>query len=240
MTRHFTRSAVVLFAAMFMLSMLAGAAEAAVSPSTDFSYAEKGVTAMAFWESCEGPDADGTTACSQTQAFVFDGRQRSRDPELGRSNGGLTYLCVYRASVLLAEEGFPLGPVQIEQGCLDGIDLTYVKTLESLEASAPALELSELLCTIDPETGEELCEAGASRTVAVELSVTGIGPITTGRWHSNGQTIVDGVRCATTSSGKGINRDAIASLVIDGLAASGDSVHAQLTEGSMRFAQNCH
>ena len=96
MTSHFTRAATAALAAALMLSVFAGAALAAVGgpPNEDFSFAERGLTAQAYWESCDEPDAAGVTRCESTQLYVFDGRQRSNDA-FGHANSALTYLCVY-------------------------------------------------------------------------------------------------------------------------------------------------
>ncbi len=96
MTSHLTRAATALLAAVLMLSAFAGAALAAVGgpPNEDFSFAERGLTAQAYWESCDEPDAAGVTRCESTQLYIFDGRQRSNDA-FGHANSALTYLCVY-------------------------------------------------------------------------------------------------------------------------------------------------
>lgn len=240
MTSHPTRAAVALLAAIVTLSVLAGAAVAAVPgpPPEDISFVERGVTAQAFWESCEDPDADGAIRCEMTQAYVFDGRQRSADA-FGRANASRTYLCVYHQQATLDEEGVPVEPPLIEQGCSDDPQLTIVARLASLTASVPALVLTEELCTVDPETGDVSCEPGHTRTVAVEAAFTGVGPLASDRWSSKSRTLVDGVRCTFSSSGSGVRRDATATIRIDG-AALESPAFAQLSDGKNRFAQRCN
>ncbi|HYI65962.1 MAG TPA: hypothetical protein VEW95_03475 [Candidatus Limnocylindrales bacterium] len=239
MTNHLTRSATALLAAATMLSLFAGAALAAVGgpPNENFSFAERGLTAQAYWESCAEPDASGVAQCESTQVYVFDGRQRSND-DLGRVNAALTYLCVYHQQVAIGEDGYPVGPSLIEQGCVDDPQLTVVDTLESVTAAAPVLELSQAVCTYDPETGEGSCEEGGTRSVAVEAEFTGTGDVFAQRWSSRDQSVVEGVRCTYATSGSGISREASASLALDGAAL--DPTFAQLSDGKTRFAQHCN
>jgi len=237
-TSHLTRTAAALLAAVIMLSLSAGAALAAVgAPSEDISFAERGITAQGIWESCDGPDADGITRCEMTQAYVFAGRQRSND-EFGHANASLSYLCVYHQQVAFGEDGVPVEPPLVEQGCADDADLTVVDTLQSLTASAPALELTEEICIEDPETGGVSCEPGSSRTVVVDAAFSGIGSISADRWSSKSRSLVDGVRCTFASSGSGIRREAVASVTIDG-ATIEPSAFAMLSDGKTRFTQRC-
>ena len=238
MTSHLTRAATALLAAVTMLSLFAGATLAAVDgpPSEDFSFAERGLTAQAYWESCEVPDASGVSQCESTQLYIFDGRQRSND-DLGRVNTALTYLCVYHQQVAIGEDGYPVGPSLVEQGCADDPQLTVVDTLASVTAAAPVVELNQATCTYDPETGEGSCVEGGTRSVAVEAEFTGTGEVSAQRWSSRGQSVIEGVRCTYSSSGSGVSREASASMTIDGTGF--DPTLAQLSNGKTRFAQHC-
>ena len=238
MTSHLTRTATALLAAVTMLSLFAGATLAAVGgpPNESFSFAERGLTAQAYWESCEGPDASGVNRCESTQVYVFDGRQRSND-DLGHVNAALTYLCVYHQQVAFGEDGMPIEPALIEQGCADDPQLTVVDTLASVTAAVSDLELTETLCTYDPETGEPWCVDGDSRSVAVDVAFTGSGDVFAQRWTSKGQSLIDGVRCTFSSSGSGVSREASASMTLDGTAFA--ATFAQLSDGKTRFAQHC-
>jgi hypothetical protein len=238
-TRHLTRTATAILTAALMLSASAGAALGAVGgpPNEDFSFAERGLTAQAFSVSCEGPDASGVTRCESTQIYIFDGRQRSSDDELGHANGGLTYLCVYHLVVAIGEDWVPVEPAVAEQGCTDDPQLTVVDTLESVTAAAPALELAETVCTYDPETGEEYCETGDAHSVAVEAQFTGTGDIVPQRWTNKSRSIFDDYRCTFSSSGNGIIREATVSITIDGTTLQPG--FGQLSEGRTRFAQHC-
>jgi hypothetical protein len=237
-TRHLTRTATAILAAATMLSVSAGAALAAVGgpPIEDVSFAERGLTAQAFSESCEGPDATGVTRCESTQIYAFDGRQRSND-ELGHANAGLTYLCVYHHMVAIGEDWVPVEPAVTEQGCSDGTQLTVVDTLESVAATVPALELTQTVCTYDPETGQESCEAGDAHSVAVEALFTGTGDVVPQRWSNKSRSIFDGYRCTFSSSGNGITREATASITIDGTTLHLGT--GQLSDGRTRFVQHC-
>ena len=237
MTSHLTRAATALLAAALMLSVFAGAALAAVSGprDEDFSFAERGLTAQAYWESCDEPDPDGVTRCESTQLYVFDGRQRSNDA-FGRANSALTYLCVYHQAAAFDEEWVPVDPPIIEQGCHDEPQLTVVDTLESVTAAVPALELTALLCTYDPDTGEEECSPGQTRSVAVEALFTGTGDLVASRWMSKDRSVFDGYRCSFLSSGSGVSREGTASMTFDGTALT---AFAQLSDGKTRFAQHC-
>lgn len=239
MTTHLTRTATALLAAVTMLSLFAGAALAAVGgpPNEDFSFAERGLTAQAYWESCTEPDASGIALCESTQVYVFDGRQRSND-DLGHVNAALTYLCMYRQQVAIGEDGYPVGPSLVEQGCIDDPELTVVDPLESVAAAVPSLELSQATCTYDPETGEPWCEEGGTRSVAVAAVFTGSGDVSAQRWSSRGQSVFEGVRCTYSSSGSGISREAVATMTLDGSAL--DPTFSQLRDGKTRFAQRCN
>jgi hypothetical protein len=237
-TSHLTRAATALLAAVLMLSPFAGAALAAVGgpPNEDISFAERGLTAQAYWESCDEPDAAGVTRCESTQLYVFDGRQRSNDA-FGHANSALTYLCVYHQVVALDEEWVPVEPPLVEQGCNDEPQLTVVDTLESVTAAVPALELTALLCTYDPDTGEEECSPGQTRSVAVEALFTGTGDLVASRWMSKDRSVFDGYRCSFLSSGSGVSREGTASMTFDGTALT--ETFAQLSDGKTRFAQHC-
>ena len=239
MTSHLARTATALLAAVTMLSLFAGATLAAVGgpPNEDFSFAERGLTAQAYWESCAEPDTSGLAQCESTQVYVFDGRQRSND-DLGRVNTALTYLCVYHQQVAIGEDGYPVGPSLVEQGCVDDPQLAVVDTLESVAAAASSLELSQATCTYDPETGEGSCEEGGTRSVAVAVEFTGTGDVFAQRWSSRGQSVFEGVRCTYSTSGNGISREAVATMTLDGTAL--DPTFAQLSDGKTRFAQRCN
>jgi hypothetical protein len=237
-TSHSTRLAAALLTAVMMLSLYATSALAAVSapPSGDISFAERGITAQAYSESCDEADSAGVTRCESVQAYVFDGRQSSND-EFGHANASLSYLCVYRQQVAFGEDGVPVEPPLIEQGCSDDAQLAVVDVLESLTAVAPSLGLTEAICTYDPETGEESCEVGDTRSVAVEAVFTGTGELIGQRWSSRTRSLVDGLRCTFSSSGSGIGREAVASLTIDG--TTHELAFGQLSDGKTRFAQHC-
>jgi hypothetical protein len=237
-TRHLSRTVLAVLTAVMTLALFAGAALGAVEapPSEDFSFAERGLTAQAAWEACGEPDGAGVIRCEATQVYVFDGRQRNND-DLGHVNAALTYLCAYHVQVALGADGGYVEPPVSEQGCSDDPQLTVVDTLESVTATVAALELTEAICTYDPETGEESCEPGATRSVAVSAEVIGIGDIFADRWSNKTRSELDGSRCTFTSSGSGIRREATATMTIDGTTL--DPTFAVLSDGKTRFAQRC-
>ncbi len=238
MSIHVNRMAAALLTAVMMLTVLAGTTLAATQPSGEnFSFAERGITAQASWEACEDPDSQGVTRCAGTQVFVFDGRQRNTDA-LGRHNGALTYLCVFRYDVAFDEQGAPVGDPIEEQGCKDDPELTVVRTLERVTAATTELVLTRWICAHDPETGEASCEEGSSRTVSVQATFDGIGDIASERWTSASHSDEDGVRCRYSSSGSGIRRISTAETTIDGRAL-GPSTDALLSDGKTRFTQKC-
>jgi hypothetical protein len=237
MSTRITRAGAALVIAVALSGLAGPAAAATPAPMEDFSYAERGVTGFAYWESCAAPDSAGITRCTTDNVFVFDGRQRSNDP-FGRVNTALTYLCVYHQSVAFAEDGSLAEEPTAEQGCIDDPQLAIADPLESITVSADALVLTEELCVEDHETGEVICEPGSTRTVAVEATFVGIGPLVADRWNHKDHTIVDGQRCTFRSSGSGTRREAEASVSVDG-GALGPPAYAELADGKMRFAQRC-
>ncbi len=234
-----TRSVAALLIALLLQTTIATAAAAAsaVPALESFSFAERGLTAQAQWDRCDGPDAEGVTRCSMTQAYLFDGRQRSKD-SFGRNNGALTYLCVYLQQVAFTEDGSFVDPPIAEQGCVDDPAITVRGTLDSVTASVPALELTREVCDFDPEAGEGTCVPGAIRTASVDVTFVGTGPVIAERWQSKSRSIIDGVRCRYTSSGSGISREARASITVDGSTLD-PSDFARLWDGKTRFAQRC-
>ena len=176
------------------------------------------------------------TRCESTQLYIFDGRQRSNDT-FGHANSALTYLCVYHQDVAFNEEWVPVEPALVEQGCNDEPQLTVVDTLDSITADVPALELTAMLCTYDPETGEEECTPGQTRSVAVEALITGTGDVAPSRSISKSRSVFDGYRCSFLSASSGVSREGAASMTFDGSALG--ETFAQLTEGKTRFAQHC-
>jgi hypothetical protein len=221
-----------------LLAVTAGAAAAATTPfPQDFSFDERGVRADAYWQTCEEPDSEGVTHCVTVSASLFDGRQHNRDPEFGHVNDAFSYLCVFRQEEAFAEEvGLVDQPIS-EGGCVTQPDIT-VDGLDLVEASG-TLDLVQWICVIvDPDTGETICEPGPSRTVSVDLTITGTGDLLTDRWVSNGTSIVDGVRCHMRSASAGTGRDAVASIQF-GDEDPGASQYAFLVDGRTRMAQRC-
>jgi hypothetical protein len=237
MVTRAARRAVILMLSIGLLAATAGGAAAATTPfPQDFSFDERGVRADAFWQSCDEPDTEGVTRCVVYNASVFAGRQHNSEPEFGNVNDSLSYLCVYRSEEAFTEDGLITGQI-IESGCALDPEIV-VDGLEVIDVTA-SLEMVEEVCVIvDPETGETVCEPGPSRTVSVDLTVTGSGEIVSDRWVSNGTSEIDGVRCHTRSAVSGIGRDASASIQV-GDEDPGASQYAFMTEGRTRMAQRC-
>ena len=237
MVTRAVRRAVALMLSIGLLAATAGGAAAATAPfPQDFSFDERGVRADAYWQSCEEPDTEGVTRCVQVSASVFDGRQHNHEPEFGNANGSISYLCVFRSEEAFTEDGIITEQV-IESGCAFDPEI-LVDDLEILQV-ASSLELVEEVCAIvDPETGETVCEPGPSRTVSVDLTITGTGEILSDRWVSNGTSVIDGVRCHSRTAVAGIGRDASASIQV-GDEDPGVSQYAFMTEGRTRMAQRC-
>jgi len=221
-----------------LLAVTAGAAAGATTPfPQDFSFDERGVRADAYWQTCEEPDTEGVTRCVTISASLFDGRQHNRDPEFGHVNNAFSYLCVHRMEDAYAEDFGPVGEPISEGGCLLHPDIT-VDGLDLVEVSTNLDLVQEVCVVVDPETGETICEPGASRTVSVDLTLTGTGELVTDRWVSNGTSIVDGVRCHMRSASAGTGRDASASIQV-GEEDPGASQFAFLSDGRTRMAQRC-
>jgi hypothetical protein len=221
-----------------LLAATAGAAAAAITPfPQDFSFDERGVRADAYWQTCEKPDSEGVTHCVTINASLFDGRQHNRDPQFGHVNDAFSYLCVHRTEDAYAEAVGPVGEPINEGGCVMQPDIT-VDGLDRVEVSTTLDLVQEVCVIVDPETGETICEPGASRTVSVDLTFIGTGELLTDRWVSNGTSIVDGVRCHMRTASAGTGRDAIASILV-GEEDPGASQFAFLADGRTRMAQRC-
>lgn len=236
-TRATRRALVVILSIGLLIAATAGGAAAAITPfPQDFSFDERGVRADAYWQSCEEPDSEGVTRCVSISASVFDGRQHNRDPEFGSVNGAFSFLCVFRSEEAYMENG-DISEQVSEGGCVVDPEIV-VDGLEVLEVSA-SLDLVEEVCVIvDPETGETMCEPGPSRTVSVDLTITGTGEIISDRWVANGTSVVDGVRCHSLSAMSGTGRDASASIQV-GADDPGASEYAFMTDGRTRMSQRC-
>ena len=221
-----------------LLAVTAGAAAAATTPfPQDFSFDERGVRADAYWQTCEEPDTDGVTRCVTINASLFDGRQHNRDPEFGHVNDAFSYLCVQRTEEAYVEDVAPVGEPISEGACLLHPDIT-VDGLDLVEVSATLDLVQEVCVIVDPETGETICEPGPTRTVSVDLTITGTGELLTDRWVSNGTSTFDGVRCHHRSASAGVGRDGVASIQI-GDEDPGASQYAFLVDGRSRMAQRC-
>lgn len=237
MVTRATRRALAFTLSIGLLVVSAGGAAAAVTPfPQDFSFDERGVRADAYWQSCEEPDTEGVTRCVTVNASVFDGRQHNRDPEFGSVNGSFALLCVFRSEEAWAEDGQLIDPVY-EGGCAIDPEIA-VDGLESLDVSASLDLVQEVCLVVDPETGETVCEPGPSRSVAVDLAITGTGEILSDRWVSNSTSVIDGVRCHSFSAISGIGRDATASILI-GDEDPGASEYAFMADGRTRMSQRC-
>ena len=231
-----TRHAAAVLAALVLVSLTIGTTAAATGPvPDDFSFDERGVTAQAYWQQCTPAGADSTLRCVMTDVFVFDGRQRSRDSELGNANGALSYVCLNRHVEVLSDEG-PIEPPTNEGGCAIDPQIA-MDDLDSLLVSG-AVDLFAETCVEDPETYEVTCEYEPSRTVSVEVAFTGVGAVLEDRWHSSSTSIIDGVRCHSLSSSRGAGRDAVATIAIDG-ESSGPSEFAFIVDGRTRTIQRC-
>lgn len=237
MVTRATRRALALILSIGLLAATAGGAAAAVTPfPQDFSFDERGVRADAYWQSCEEPDSDGVTRCVTINASVFDGRQHNRDPQFGNVNDSLSILCVFRSEEAWTEDGQLIDPIY-EGGCVFHPDMA-VDGLESLEVSASVDLVQEVCVIVDPETGETVCEPGPSRTVHVDLAITGTGEISSDRWVSNSTSVIDGVRCHSFSAISGIGRDATASVRV-GDEDPGAAEYAFIADGRTRMSQRC-
>ena len=238
MSTRAPRFMAALLAALTLLTMTMATASAATGPvPEDYTFEERGINAHASWQSCSEPDGTGQVRCAYTNVQVFDGRQHNSDPEFGNANEAFSYLCLVRYEDVLDADGNPVGPPREEGGCVNAPEILVVDDLEHLAVST-SLELVEWACESDPETGEGSCEPVGTRTVALDIELTGVGDALPDRWRSSGTILVDDQRCHFSSSSRGVGRDAVATMSIDG-SSSGPSEFAFMTEGRTRSTQRC-
>ena len=123
LTRAARRTAVALAAAAVAAGSYAGSA--AATPGEAISFSQKGVSATAFWERCRrDTPRPGTTTCTDTGLFVFQGREDA--PDTGRFKG--TRVCLDVSTFSFRDEsarragavGTPYGSgftYEFESGC---------------------------------------------------------------------------------------------------------------------------
>ena len=197
-----------------------------------FSGKQVGVSADAFWQSCEeNTPVEGQTTCEFVSIFAFNGRSVFREagtPTIRQSG----FACV--SLDVTDENGLP---VSVETGCAE----------EFVFASAADLATAALTATIPVETLEctetpdgVFCEPVGSETrdVVVSAAWTAIGAPTTFRDRFVSHTESEGFECVFRQIGHGIRTEAVATATVDG-AALGESRFAMLTDGTFKFLDRC-
>lgn len=214
--------------AIVALLALAAGPVAAGTGGVDGSFTQNGSSADVFSFDCAS-NGDGTTTCSGFNLSVFSGKMTDSLTGVTHTN----QLCVYVDSATYDDEtGEPVGTPLTEVGCdvdLPNGAIKFGSKLSSATLAPRLVSIQQMDCS---DKGN--CIPGPTRNVTVAGSWIGIGPITTSKYRSrNGDEF-----CREYDAGKGTNREAAFSGVIDGIAA-GTNGFASLSDGKFSFRSRC-
>ena len=234
--------------------LLAAAAAVVLStPSTGaaaagdgFSYTERGLSASAYWESCTADSPrKGTTTCTFTDLFVFQGRERSSGS--GPTKG--TRVCVFTDTYSYSTRpdgggGPEAGKVpgdgdysyDYESGCasVSSSAFSVARDLATASLAPTTVTLTAYSCTYDPTTDTETCDVTGTRDVTVSAEWTAFGELASFSERFKYRL----GNCTETYSAKGQRREAVATGTLDGVSL-GESLYADIGSGSFTFRSTC-
>jgi hypothetical protein len=198
-----------------------------------FSLRQNGVSADAFWQTCEADTpSPGLTTCQTVSIFAFEGRV------IIRENGGPPQrqggqVCISQDVV----EGEFGPPISSEFGCTEDFlfDVTRGLSAATLSATVP---VESFVCTETPDGF--FCEPSgdAARDVEVSAEWTSVGPLTRFRERSFSRTETDGLICVFKQSGRGLRTEAVATAMLDS-TDMGESQFGTITKGRFRVLDRC-
>lgn len=196
-------------------------------PGGDAIFSQNGKSADVGAGTCVS-NGDDTETCTNVGISVFAGR-------MSDSISGVTHanqVCASHETFTYSEAtGEYLGEPVFEYGCqvdLPAGILSFGRKLSTVTLRATTVSIQQQVC------GEFECVPGASRTVTVAGTWTGVGPIAFGKWRFDGD---DGT-CRYAESGKGYNREATFAGSLDGESFGADTV-GYLTDGKSSFRSRC-
>ena len=224
-----TRSTIgsLLIAVAALLAFSAGSVAADTAPGVGGTFTQNGTSADLFTSVCS-PNGDDTTTCSEQGLSVFTGKMNESVSGARHGNQVCVYIGAFTYDDLTGE---PVGDPVFESGCsvdLPAGTVTIGKNLSSVRLATTTVDVHDFICD------EIACEPGPSRDVTVAGTWTGVGPIYTSKYRS---TFDDGA-CRSHESGKGSNRAASFTGVIDG-HGFGDDVQASIASGRFSYRSRC-
>jgi len=209
------------------LALTAPVASAA-TPFLDVSQ-QKGSSAFADRGICtDNVPKRGDSTCTYTNVSIFIGQTRYNNVQ---SKGSVlcvgTGTSIYDARQHTYTDAF-------RYGCSETASVSIARSLASASANG-SVPTEASTCTHDQDTDTGSCtDPVAGAPLAVNLSWTGIPPVTSSTYRSTDQY----GDCTSTQYSKGSNSDATVAGTFDGSAASFD--YAQISSGISKFTYSCH
>jgi hypothetical protein len=203
-----------------------------------FSFSQRGISADAAWEECtENTPRRGSTTCTFTYLFAFQGTERATGEGAFRG----TRVCLFVETFTFSGPGRGRSggggdTYSFESGCTTAPEgtLTVARDLSSASLAPTTITLETFECTFDPDTGEGTCTVVSTRDVTVSATWTAIGGLV--RSSERFTFRVEG--CRETFSSKTKSRDAEAVGTLDGTSL-GTSIFASISEGTFTFRSTC-
>jgi hypothetical protein len=232
------RIAFRIFTTLLAAATLALAGPAVASAGQPFSFSQRGISADAAWEECtENTPRRGTTTCTFTFLFAFQGTERATGE--GAFKG--TRVCLFVETFTFGGPGRGRSggggdSYSFESGCTTAPEgtLSVARDLSSAALAPTTITLDTYECIFDPETGEETCTVVSSREVTVSATWTAISGLV--RSSERFTFRVEG--CRETFSSRTKSRDAEAVGTLDG-SSLGTSIFASVSEGTFTFRSTC-
>jgi hypothetical protein len=214
-------------AVVALLVLSASSVAADTTPGGDGTFSQTGTSAEAYSGECSS-NGDDTTTCSETGLNAFVGKMTDSVTHTSHTN----QLCAYLATYTYDDAtGDVVGSPVFEQGCAVDLPSSAIQIgsgLSSVSVRPTTISVEEQVCD------EYECVPVSSRTISVDATWTGIGPVFTSKTRNSGD---DGT-CRYSDSGKGSSREATIVGSVDGQGFGADGF-AYLSSGKFTFRSRC-
>ena len=223
---HRSRRVVRGFATALVLLALAAAPVAAHGiPAEDFSFSRSGLSAEASTQECVD-NADATTTCSGTGIFLFAGKTRTGGEG---ANRGIE-LCAYAYTYTYVTATGETIDYSEGNGCTTelGAGSVIAKDLSTATLTPTTVTIQGQICD---EFG--CVPAGDPRSVVVEGTWTGVGPV----FRNSFRSVTDDGVCVFRDRSSGTFREATFSGTFDGQPL--EAQYASLSNGKFSFSASC-